>query len=173
MAWITKNSATMTVERRSEPYLDEAMKAELEPMVQRYPSRQAASLNVLHAIQDKYGYLPFQAVEEAAEFLDTPAAVMLDTVSFYDQYSLEPTGKYVIWVCQSLSCEILGSDALVDRVREKLNIEVGETTEDGKFTLRHVECLGACGGAPCALFGQKLHENLTPDNVERILDELE
>lgn len=173
MAWITKNSATMAVERRDEPYLDEPMKAELESVVQRYPTRQAASLPVLHAIQDKHGHIPFQALEEAAAFLDTPAPIMLDTATFYDEFFLEPKGRYVIWVCQSLSCELLGSNALVDRVRDKLNIEVGETTGDGKFTLRHVECLGACGGAPCALFGEKLHENLTPDNVDQIIDSLE
>lgn len=173
MAWITKNSATMTVDRRPEPYLDEALKAELEPLVQRYPTRQAASLPVLHAIQDKHGFLPYQALEEAADFLDTPTAVMLDTATFYDQYFLEPKGRYVIWICQSLSCELLGADSLVNRVREKLNIDVGETTRDGKFTLKHVECIGACGGAPCGLVGEKLHENLTPDNIARIIDELE
>jgi NADH-quinone oxidoreductase E subunit len=173
MAWITKNSATMRVDRRSEPYVDDAMKAQLEPIVGRYPVRRAAALMVLHAIQDRYGYLPYQAIEEAAEFLETPAPWLLDTATFYDEYFLEPKGKYVIWVCQSLSCEIMGSTSLVDRVREKLNIEVGETTEDGKFTLMHVQCLGACGGAPCALVGEKLHEYLTPENLDQVLDGLE
>lgn len=173
MAWITKNSATMRVDRRSEPYVDDAMKAQLEPIVGRYPVRRAAALMVLHAIQDRYGHLPYQAIEEAADFLQITAPELLDTATFYDEYFLQPKGKYVIWVCQSLSCEIMGSTRLVDRVREKLNIEVGETTDDGRFTLRHVECLGACGGAPCALVGEKLHEYLTPENLDQVLDGLE
>lgn len=173
MAWITKNSAAAVSERREAPYVDDALKAQLEPVVQRYPVRRAAALMVLHAIQDRYGYLPHQALQEAAAFLDTSAPELLDTATFYEEYFLRPKGKYVIWVCESLSCELLGSDGLVDRLRDKLNIEVGETTDDGRFTLMTAQCLGACGGAPCALVGEKLHENLTPENFEHVLDGLE
>lgn len=171
MAWITKNSAGQQVDRRPTPYVDDEMKRQLEPIVQRYPVRRAAALMVLHAIQDKYGYLPYQALEEAAVFLETPAPQLLDTATFYDEYFLQPKGKHVIWVCQSLSCEILGSDGLVDAVREKLGIEPGETTDDGEFTLMHVQCLGACGGAPCALVGERLVEYLTPTALGRAIDD--
>lgn len=175
MAWITKNSAGATIPRRSEPYLDEAMKQRLEQeVVSRYPSRRAATLPVLHALQEKHGYLPHQAIEEAAAFLGVPASETLDTASFYDQFSVDkPRGRYVIWICQSLSCEILGEPTLTDRLRDKLGIEVGETTPDGKFTLMKAECVGSCGTAPCALVNEKLHENLTPENFEKILDSLE
>jgi len=97
---------------------------------------------------------------------------MLDTASFYEEFWLQPKGKYVIWVCQSVSCEIMRHDRIIDAISDKLGIEPGETTEDGRFTLMHVECIGACGGAPAALVNEKLHENLTPENVGRILDEL-
>lgn len=173
MAWITKNSAGLQVERRDTPYVDDAMKAQLEPVVQRYPVRRAAALMVLHAIQDKYGYLPYQAIEEAAAFLETPAPSLLDTATFYDEFFIQPKGKYTLWVCESLSCELMGGDRLFDRLRDKLGIDAGETTDDGRFTLMHVQCLGACGGAPCALVEHHLHENLTPDAFVRIVDELE
>lgn len=174
MAWITKNSAGAVIERRAEPYLDEAFKAKLETeIVSRYPTRRAATLPVLHAVQDVHGWLPAQAVTEVAEFLGVPPSETLDTATFYDQYWLKPRGKYVIWACQSLSCEIMGSEPLTERIKRKLGIEVGETTEDGKFTLMRVECIGSCGTAPCALVNQKLHENLTADNFEQILDALE
>lgn len=171
MAWITKDSAGTKIERRAEPYLTEAMKAELEPVVQRYPVRRAAALMVLHAIQDKHGYLPYQSIEEAAAFLDTPVSQMLDTATFYDEFFTQAKGKTTLWVCESLSCEIMGADKLFDHCRQKLGIEAGETTPDGKFTLMHVQCLGACGGAPCALVEHHLHENLTVEKLDKAIDE--
>lgn len=174
MAWITQNSGSATIETRTEPYLTDDLKQELErDVVSRYPQRRAAALPVLHAIQDRHGWLPPQAIDEAAAFLGITAADMLDTASFYEEFWLKPKGKYVLWVCQSISCELMGEHSLMARVKEKLGIEVGETTEDGKFTLMHVECLGACGGAPCALVNHKLHENLTAENFENVLDALE
>jgi len=173
MAWITKNSATMTVDRREEPYLTEAIKAELErDVLPRFPTRRAATLPVLHAIQDVHGWLPYQAIEEAAAFLELASAEVLDTATFYEEFWLKPRGKYVIWVCQSLSCELLGNRELVRAVEEKLRIAPGQTTDDGRFTLMNVECLGSCGTAPCALVNEKLHENLTPDNLDRVIDSL-
>ena len=174
MAWIVKNSATMAVERREEPYLDGALKAELESeLLSRYPTRQAAALPVLHALQHQHGWLPLQAVEEAAAFLDVPVAEMLDTASFYDDFWLEPKGKYLIWVCQSLTCELVGATELRAALERKLGIEPGQTTDDGRFTLMTVECLGSCGTAPCALVEDVLHEKLTPENLERIVDALD
>ncbi len=174
MAWLTKNSGTMEVERRDESYLDEELKAQLEAdVLPRFPTKQAASLPTLHAIQDKHGWLPLQALEEAAAFLDVPASEMMDIATFYEEYFLEPHGQYVIWVCQSISCELLGHQGLLDMIRDKLGIGFEETTDDGRFTLMPVECLGSCGTAPCALVNHKLHENLTVENFEKIIDSLE
>jgi NADH-quinone oxidoreductase subunit E len=173
MAWIMKNSAGATVERRPEPYLDEALKAEIEKTVlPRYPTRRAATLPVLHAIQDKYNWVPLQAIEETAEFLGLKASEVADTASFYEMYWTRPKGKYLIMVCQSLSCELLGHHALIEKVKAKLGIEVGQTSADGKFTLMHAECLGSCGTAPAALINDKLYESLTPENLEKVLDAL-
>lgn len=174
MAWITKNSAGTQIDRRDQPYLTDELKQKLEAEVlTRYPTRRAATLPVLHALQEAHGWLPYQAIEEAAAFLGVEASETLDTATFYEEYWLKPHGKYVIWLCQSLSCELMGEGSLTDRVKKKLGIDVGETTEDGKFTLMKVECLGSCGTAPCALVNEKLHENLTIENFEQVLDSLE
>ncbi len=174
MAWITKNSATMTIDRRDEPYLTDAIREELErEVIPRFPTRRAATLPVLHRLQEEHGWLPYQAIEEAAAFLEVAASEVLDTATFYEEFWLKPHGKYVIWICQSLSCELLGNRQLVQAVEKKLGIIPGQTTDDGRFTLMNVECLGSCGTAPCALVNEKLHENLTVENLDRILDSLE
>lgn len=174
MGWITKNSAGMQIDRRDEPYLDDELKAKLETEIMpRYPERKAATLPVLHALQEKHGWLPCQAIEEAAAFVDATAAETLDTATFYEEFWLQPKGKYVIWICQSIACEVCGETTLTQAIKDKLGIGVGETTEDGKFTLMKVECLGSCGTAPVALVNEKLHENLTPESLGEILDALE
>ena len=174
MAWIVKNSATAQVELRDEPYLDDELKAELEAQVlPRYPTRQAATLPVLHAIQHKHHWIAHQALMEAAAFLEVSDSEMLDTATFYEEFWLEPKGRYLIMLCRSISCELCGQRPLLDRIREKLGIEPGETTVDGHFTLMEAECLGSCGTAPCALVNETLHESLTSENFERILDGLE
>ncbi len=174
MAWITKNSATMQIEQRDEPYLDDALRQELEATVMpRYPTRRAAALPVLHAVQEKHGWITHQAITEVARFLDINVTEMLDTATFYEMFHFEPTGKYLIWVCQSISCELLGHDGLLDLVRDKLGIEPGQTTDDSRFTLLTAECLGSCDTAPCALINETLHENLTIENFEQLIDSLD
>jgi NADH-quinone oxidoreductase subunit E len=174
MGWIVKNSATEQIPRRDEPYLTDELKAKLEEeAVQWYPTRRAAIMATLHEIQEQYGWIPYQALEETAEFLDISFAEAMDTVTFYEEYFLHPKGQYVIWICQSIACELLEHNKLLDHCREKLGIEVGETTDDGKFTLMTVECLGSCGTAPVALVNERLHENLNVQNLDEILNSLE
>ncbi len=174
MAWIAKNSGTMQVDRRDEPYLTDELKQQLESdVVPRYDTRMAATMPALHLVQDTHGWLPHQAIEEIAEFLGLTASQVLDTATFYEEYWLKPHGKYVIWVCQSLSCELMGQPTLLSKIKDHLGIEVGETTDDGKFTLMGVECLGSCGSAPVALVDHKLHENINADNFQQVLDALE
>ena len=173
MAWIVKNSASMVIERRNEPYLDDQLKATLEAEVMvRYPTRQAAMLPVLHAIQEKHNWIAEQAIEETAEFLGLTPAQVLDTATFYEQFFLHRKGKYLIMICQSLSCELMGQKLLLQALQQKLGIEPGQTTDNGKFTLVTAECLGACDGAPCALVDEKLHEQLTIENLEQVLNSL-
>lgn len=173
MAWITENRRTATIERRGEPYLTDAMKQSLAAKYfPRYPTKRAALLPVLHAIQHEYNWIPMQAMEEAAEFLGLAPAEVLDTATFYEEYWLKPKGQFLIQVCRSITCELCGSNQLTEFCKSKLGIELGETTPDGRFTLVELECLGACGTAPVALVNDVLHEELTVDKLQAIIDQL-
>ena len=173
MAWITENRRTATVERRPEPYLTDELKEELSSKYfPRYPTKRAVLLPALHAIQHKYNWIPPQALEEVAAFLEIAPAEVLDTATFYEEYWLKPKGQYLLQVCRSLSCEICASSDLTNHLKEKLAIELGETTEDGRFTLVELECLGACGTAPVMLVNDVMHEELTVAKLDRIIDGL-
>lgn len=174
MAWIVKPSATMEIERRDEPYLTAAMRdAFAKDLVPRYEEKMGALVPILHEVQHAYGYIPFQAMEEIAEFLDIAPADVLDCASFYEEFHTEPVGRYVIGVCQSVACEFCGHKRILDHLREKYDIEPHETTEDGRFTLLTLECLGSCDTAPVALVNETLHENLTIEKMDEVLDALE
>lgn len=172
MAWITKNSGEMQIPRRDEPYLSQKVKDHIESeYLPRYETKQGALLPTLHAVQKEVGWLPHQALIEVAEFLGLAPADVIDTASFYEEYWLRPKGEHVIWVCRSIACEFCDHKAITDCCRRKLGIEVGETTDDGKFTLMEIECIGSCGTAPAALIDHDLHENLTPEKMEKAIDD--
>lgn len=171
MAWITKPSGTIKTPRRAEPYLTQAIKDRLtRDYLPRFETRQGALLPTLHAVQDEHGWLPPQALTEIAEFLGLKPAEVIDTASFYEEYWLHPKGAHVIAVCRSIACEFCDHQAVTDACRKKLGIEVGETTDDGKFTLIEIECLGSCGTAPAALIDHTLHENLDPAKITQAID---
>jgi NADH-quinone oxidoreductase subunit E len=173
MAWITENRRTATIERRSEPFLTDELKRRLsEKYIPRYPTKRAVLLPALHLIQHEYNWIPPQAMEEVAAFLEVAPAEVMDTATFYEEYWLKPKGKYLIQVCRSLSCEICQSEQLTEAVRRKCNVEVGETSPDGKFTLVELECLGACGTAPVAGINEVLLEDLTPEKLLEAIDRL-
>jgi len=173
MAWIVKNSASQTIQRSDQPALDESLKAQLEAdVLPRYPTRQASVLPVLHAIQHKHNWISHQAIEETADFLGLHASQVWDTASFYEDFWLRPKGKYLIMVCQSISCELMGQVDLLKKIKAKLGIDTGQTTDDNQFTLMTAECLGSCDTAPCALVNDKLYESLTAENFEQVLDAL-
>lgn len=172
MAWLTKNSGTMRIARRDEPYLTPALRDMISrTYLPRYETKQGALLPTLHAVQAEWGWLPHQAMIEIADFLGISPAEVIDTASFYEEYWLRPKGENIVWVCRSIACEFCGHQQILDACRNKLGIEPGETTDDGKFTLMEVECLGSCGTAPVALVNHDLHENLTPQNIEKALDD--
>lgn len=171
MAWIVKPSATMKVARRPEPYLTGAMRRDLtERFIPRYETKLACLMPALHMIQHEYGWVPEQAMEEIAEVLGLKPADVLDTASFYEEYWLKPKGRHLVAVCRSIACEFCGQPAITEAVKAKLGVEVGETTDDGRFTLIELECLGSCGTAPALLIDEKLHENVTPARVAELID---
>lgn len=171
MAWITKDSAGAKVERRAEPYLTAAMKERLSrDVLPRYETRLACIMPCLHEVQHAHGWVPAQSMLEIAEFLGVTPAEVLDCASFYEEYWLKPTGKHLVQVCRSIACEFCGQREVSEACKAKLGIDVGETTEDGRFTLIELECLGSCGTAPAVLIDETLHENVTPESVGKILD---
>src|SRR3954469_24677131 len=131
MAWIVEDRRAAKVVE-GEPLLTEEMKTHLrEKYFPRYPTKRAVLLPALHYVQHAYNWLPTQALQEIAEFLELAPAEVLDTASFYEEYWLKPKGKYLLQVCRSLSCEICDSRKLTDHLMNKLGIDVGETTPDG------------------------------------------
>lgn len=173
MAWIVEDRRVADFERREEPYLTDALKKHLtDKYIPRYPTKRAVLLPALHLIQHTYNWIPMQALEEVAGFLEISPAEALDTASFYEEYWLKPKGKYLVGVCRSLACEICGSRDITERLKQKLGIEVGETTADGRFTLIEMECLGSCGTAPVALVNEVLAEEIDPRRLEEVLDRL-
>ena len=172
MAWITKPSGTMKIDRRAEAYLTAAMREKIATTIlPRYENRMGALLPCLHEVQHAYGWIPPQAMLEIAEVLGVPPSAVYDTASFYEEYWLKPKGKHLIAVCRSIACECHDYQKITETVKAKLGIDVGETTADGQFTLVEVECLGSCDSAPVALFDEKLHEWLTPDKALKAIDE--
>lgn len=173
MAWISEDRRQALV-RDGKPLLTDEMKKTLEEKYfPRYPTKRAVLLPALHLVQHEYNWIPPQAIEEIAQFLEIAPAEALDTASFYEEYWLKPKGKYLLQVCRSLTCEICGSEKLREHLQNRLNIDVGETTPDKRFTLVELECLGACGSAPVMLVNEVLYENISStDHLDQILDRL-
>ncbi len=173
MAWIAEDRRAASTRSSDQPLLTDSMKKHLEEKYfPRYPTRRAVVLPALHYIQHTYNYLPVQALEELALFLQMAPSEILDTASFYEEYWLKPKGKYLVSLCRSLSCEVCGSKELKAHLTKELGIELGQTTSDGRFTLVEVECLGSCGTAPVAQINDVLHENLTAEKLDQVLASL-
>jgi|TARA_B100000959_G_scaffold286696_1_gene366573 NADH-quinone oxidoreductase subunit E len=170
MAWTPKKSASLTIESREEPYLTPILMEKItKEIMPRYATGQGALMTTLHEIQHEYGYISWQAMVEISKVLDITPAQVADVVSFYEDYHSEPMGKYIFGICQSIACEVCGHQAVIDHLKQKLGIDVHETTEDGKFSLLGMECIGSCDNAPCALVNGKQHNKLTISKVDEIL----
>lgn len=146
-----------------------------EEIIRRYPEdkKEAAILPLLHLAQREWGYIPLDGIRYIADMLQMPHARAAGVMSFYPMFHKAPVGKYVIYVCSTLSCALCGAEAVVDHLKDKLRIDVGETTEDGRFTLAKVECIAACDGAPAILINEKLYRHVTREKLDEILDGLE
>ena len=143
-------------------------------IILRYPEgkQKAAILPVLHMAQEEFGgWLSVEAMDYVAGLLRIEPIEVYEVATFYSMYNLKPVGRYIFEVCQTGPCMLRGSDDIIDYIKKKLNIGVGETTTDGLFTLKTVECLGACGYAPMMQLGKFFREHLTPEKVDAIIDE--
>ncbi len=149
-----------------------AAKTEYEALVSRYPSRQAALLPVLRLVEREFGAVSDEGMAYAAGLLGLPPARVKGVASFYTHYRRPGDGVYVIHVCCTLPCVLRGSASLVDALVRKLGIAVGQTTPDGRFTLRKAECLAACDLAPMIAINDTFHGPLTPESLGALLDGL-
>lgn len=148
---------------------------EINRIIAQYPKehKKSALLPVLHVVQkETNGWLSVDTMDKVADILAIKPIEVYEVVTFYTMYFTKPVGKYVIEVCQTGPCMICGSDKIVSYLESKLGIKVGETTSDNIFTLRTVECLGACGYAPMLQIGEQYYENLTEERIDQIIHEL-
>lgn len=150
-------------------YEDERMKKLLQ-IIEKNKDRKGALIPVLHEAQELYGYLPFEVQKTISEGLQIPLTEIYGVVTFYTNFSVNPKGKYRIQVCLGTACYVKGAAKILERLREKLGIEVGECTEDGKFSIEEARCIGACGLAPVIMINDDVYGRLTPDEVDRIIE---
>ena len=148
--------------------------AEFKRLVDRYPQeyQKSALLPVLHLAQESFGgWLSAETMDYVAELLNIKSIEVYEVATFYSMFNLKPVGKYLFEVCHTGPCMVSGSDNIVQYIQEKLSIKPGETTADGMFTLKTVECLGACGYAPMMQLGKHYREHLTKEKVDAIVEE--
>jgi NADH-quinone oxidoreductase E subunit len=144
----------------------------IESLKKVYETHQSALIPALHVAQADQGWLSEETQREVAQLLGLTAQSVRQVVTFYTMFHQKPVGRHMIQVCRNLSCSLLGGQRLQKQIQEKLGLEDGETTQDGRFTYVSVECLGSCGTAPVLMVNDRYHENVTPLEVDRLLEEL-
>ncbi|HEY4348223.1 MAG TPA: NAD(P)H-dependent oxidoreductase subunit E [Gaiellaceae bacterium] len=142
----------------------------IQALRERFPEdSRSATIPALRLAQEKYGWLPPEAIREVAEALELTPAYCHAVASFYDMFHLEPIGKHLVEVCTNLSCALVGAQRVVEAFEEELGVRAGETTPDGKVTFRTVECLGGCGYATVVAVDSRYHQHVKPENVKKIV----
>lgn len=147
---------------------------EVDKIIARYPEgkHKSALIPLLHMAQDEFGgWLDAPVMDYVASLLKIDPIEVYEVATFYSMYNLKPVGKHLFEVCQTGPCMLNGSDEIIDYIKERLNIKAGETSADGLFTLKTVECLGACGYAPMMQYGKNFREHLTKEKIDRLIEE--
>ncbi len=171
MAWPVIHREKSAIPADAKPLLTEEVKARIARFFPKYETKRAVLLPALHVVQDTYGSVSSQAMKEVGEFLGLPASDVMDTMSFYSHFWTGHRGRKVIVVCRSLTCQVLGHEAVVEAIRKHLGIGEHETTADGQWSLMTEECLGACEHGPCMLINERLHSKVRPEDVAKILSD--
>jgi NADH-quinone oxidoreductase subunit E len=156
--------------------ISSASRTDIDKWIAKYPDdqKQSAVMAALRIVQDQNGgWLTNELMDAVAEYLDMPSIAVYEVATFYSMYELKPVGQHKISICTNISCQLRGSEEVVNYLENKLDIKMGETTPDGRFTLKEVECLGACSGAPMFQIGQDYYENLTEKKIDEILLKLD
>lgn len=160
----------------TENFIQGKVKERIDRWIAEYPAeqRQSACMPALRIVQESHnGYLTNDLMDQVAEYLDMAPVAVYEVATFYGNYNHQPVGRHQINWCNSISCYLRGGEELREKMQQRLGVKPGEVTEDGKFSIKKVECLGACGGAPMCKIGKDYHENLDEDKLFKILDELE
>ena len=152
--------------------LSENAKQAIEAEFPKYPDKRSVLLAALRIAQEEIGYVSEPAMIDVAELLELTPVQVYDVATFYTLYNLKPVGKYVIQVCKTLSCALVGAGPLIAHLQERLGIQIGGTTSDGLFSLKLVECLASCGSGPMLQINDQYYEYLTTERVDRILEDL-
>ncbi len=153
--------------------LSDKAKSQIQTLVTTYPDKRSAIMPALRLAQREYGSLPDQAIQELADLIGLSTTEVGSVASFYTMYSREQTGKHTVFFCTDLPCALAGAEAMLEHIEHKLGCKAGQTTADGKITLREAECLGGCNHAPVMLVDGATHEqDLTNEKLDEILDRL-
>ena len=147
-------------------------RAAIDAQIQKYPQRRGALLPALHLVQKEKGWIAPETARELASIFEIQPIEVLEVVTFYNMFYDRPQGRHHVYVCTNLPCSLRGARDLVHALEQHLGIEAGETTKDGRITLGHEECLGACAWAPMLRIGETYHENLDLETAKRLLAEL-
>lgn len=143
----------------------------LVEIMEGYEKDKSNLIQILNGVQEYYGYIPQSAQKAISEYLDIPMAEIFGVITFYSRFTLKPKGKYHIAICLGTACFVKGSEKIIDRAKEKLGIDVGETTKDGKFSLEATRCIGACGLAPVFTINEEVYGKATVKMFDEIIEE--
>jgi NADH-quinone oxidoreductase E subunit len=146
--------------------------ARIEKILSRYPTRQAALLPILWVAQETWGWISKEAAEEVARIVEVSPAHVDGVLTFYTMYNLQPVGKNLLQICTSISCHLAGAGRLIERCRERLGVNLEQTTPDGKFTVIEVECIAGCDKAPSLMVNDTYHEPVDEKALDALLDKL-
>lgn len=152
--------------------LSDKTKAEIKKLETQYPNPRSALLGALALAQRESGWLSSEAMAELADLMGMTPAQVGSVASFYTMFNRRKVGRHLVQVCTNISCSLMGAEPIVDHLKRRLQVGVGETTSDGRFTLLTVECLGSCGTAPVMQIDDTYYEQLTPDKIDQILEGL-
>ncbi len=153
--------------------VENEIKEQVNKILNNYKIEKDNLIPILNDIQEKYGYIPKIAQVEISNYLDMPLAEIYGVITFYSRFTLEPKGKYNISVCLGTACFVKGSQSILDRLKDRLKIEEGKTTEDGKFSIDTTRCVGACGIAPVFTVNNEVYGHATVKKLDEVLNELE
>ena len=153
--------------------MDEKLANEMKELLKNYSQDKSNLIQILNEVQEKYGYIPKQSQIEISNYLSIPMAEIYGVITFYSRFTLEPKGKYNISVCLGTACFVKGSQAIFDRLKERLKLEDGQTSADGKFSIDTTRCVGACGIAPVFTVNNEVYGHATVKKLDEVLDKLE